>query len=149
MRHQLANNYVSVPVGALCIIQNIKKLLFHQKYRLCGCLGTRYIVHQMIPSLRIKQDGFLPSLVRHGQGGCISVTIDNEMISQFILDGMHQKCIEHTGQTNAFQVSVASNRYLPKEDSLSVSDWESLSQYFIEECMDSCDSFGCGRSTMS
>ena len=53
--------------------------------------------------LRIKQGGFLPSLVRHGQGGCISVTIDNEMIGQVILDGMHQKCIEHTVRPMLFK----------------------------------------------
>lgn len=137
MRHQLANSYFSVPVGALCIIQNIKKLLCSPKVPFMWLFGDKVHSPSDDSVLRIQQGGFLPSLVRHGQDGCISVTIDNEMIGQVILDGMHQKCIEHTGQTNAFQVSAASNRYLPKEDGLSVSDWESLSQYFIEECIDS------------
>ena len=90
MRHQLANNYVSVPVGALCIIQNIKKLLCSPKVSFMWLFGDKVHCPSDDSVLRIKQDGFLPSLVRHGQDGCISVTIDNEMIGQVILDGMHQ-----------------------------------------------------------
>ena len=134
-RHKLPDKYFSVPVGALCIIQNIKKLMVSTNVPFMWLFGDKVHSPSDDSILRVKKEGFLPSLVPHGQRGCISVTIDNEMICQAILDGMQQKCIQNTGRTGAFQVSVASNRYLPTEKELSVSDWESLSQYFIEECL--------------
>ena len=133
--HQLPGRFFSVPVGAVQCIANIKRFLRTIDVPLLWQYGDK--VHSSLDDtiLRVNKREFLPSLVRHGKNGCISVTIDNEMIGQTILDGMPVKHTSHFGSTDAFQVSVVCNRpFAACKPKVSVSDWEALSQFFCDDC---------------
>ena len=136
--HRSPGKYFSVPVGAAQCVHNVKQLLSEGDVPLLWLYGDKVHSPDDDTVLRVRKNEFLPSLVKHGQSGCISVTIDNEMIGQAVLDGMSVQHTEHSGSTDAFQVSLAANRPFPPDGHrLSISDWESLSQYFIELCIDS------------